>query len=934
MMTFLEEAARRHLELYGDDLQNTAVVFPNKRMAVNYLSTLGRISGKTMIAPADFTITELLETGSPWKKAEHLELLYILYTDYCRIMDTQEEFSSFIPWGEMLLNDFDEVDKYHADARILYANLLAEKELMSGVDWLSEAQIKVIMQFWSTFEEDTSGTGRQTFMRIWERLYDVYISFRNTLSEQGVAYEGMIHRTVTESLNSGIEKYPYVRYLIIGFNQLNPCEKRLFTYLQKNGKADFYYDCDLYYLENQTCEAGLFLRENLKLFPPRNLKPVNLLRDISLREIEVVSVSSYTAQARVAAARMEPNEVTALILPDDYLLLPILNAVPAADNRMNITMGMSLRHSPVFSLTEALHRLRKNIRKEPLCFYFQPVIDILRHPYVRFADVEENQRVIDGFSKSNTTYPLAEQLIYNTITSEIFSNPDQLNLIEYSIKVFESVLLSVSDDSAAERNTLKNWLQSLYHTARILRKQGNPGDDETNFRILKQLLSSTRLSFVGDPAAGSQILGPLETRSLDFPTVIIPSMNEGVFPNDSVGSSYIPYALRKAFEMPAYEEKSATQAYFFYRSLQRAKRVVLIYNTETDGLNGGEPSRYLRQLDWELNYPIKYTHYTNSIQVPAHQPISIPKTAGLIERMKAFLEPVDGKRRRISPNAFNSYLDCRLKFYFSYLAGMKESEEVTDEIDSAIFGTFLHNTMEHLLKSRLGRVLNESDLEEMKREAGDVVDAEFRKKFGNSFIIDGPNRIIRKSILDYVRLIIDYDKRRLPFTVLGVEIPAEGDTLQWEVPLHGTESASVLLSGRIDRLDEKEGVLQIIDYKTGKDVKKISSIEELFEREGDKRNKAALQTLIYAMMIVEKTSASQPVETLLFNLREMTGDDFTPGFKIDDGAIGDIRQYGDELKQYTSEVLDDLFSPDVPFNQTAIVETCRYCPYAGICRRD
>ena len=699
MKTFLQTVAQDLYSKIGSDLSRTAIVFPNKRASLFFNEYLAAESDRPLWSPAYVNISELFRQLSPLKPGDPIRLVCELYKVFCEETHSEEPLDDFYFWGELLISDFDDVDKNLVDANRLFCNLQDLKNIMDNYDFLDKEQEEAIQQFFQNFSIDKRTQLKEKFISLWDKLGDIYRHYRKNLSELGIAYEGMMYRHVIEGLDTGLLRYD--RYVFVGFNVLNKVETRFFQLLQDAGKAMFYWDYDIFYTrlphEQQppyVHEAGEFILRNLKLFP--NQLPETAFDALRHpKKVRFISAPTENAQARYLPewvrtvmkndAETSKEKENTIVLCNETLLLPVLHSIPPEVENVNITMGFPLAQTPVYSYISALMELQTTgYRRDTGRYTYEAVLAILKHPYTRqlsaAADDLEHQ-----LTKDNRFYPLPSELKKDAFLERVFTPQNGIaSICRYLTELLREVAVVYRQEK--DENDIFNQLyrESLFKSytlvnrlLNLIESDGLTLQTDTLKRLMNRLLTSTNIPFHGEPAIGMQVMGVLETRNLDFRNLIMLSLNEGQLPKNGGDSSFIPYNLRKAFGMTTIEHKNSVYAYYFYRLIQRAENITLLYNTASDGLNRGEMSRFMLQFLVESPHDIS-REYLEAGQSPQHSlAIEIHKTNEVLQRMYNAYDIRQHPNALFSPSALNTYLDCRLKFYYRYVAGLKAPDEVT-----------------------------------------------------------------------------------------------------------------------------------------------------------------------------------------------------------------------------------------------------------------
>ena len=979
MKSFLEQAATWLHNTFGDELQRFCIVFPNIRAGLFFKKYLAQLSEKPVWAPAFRSLNSLFEDIAGLSEADHLSLIFDLFQAFKQHKPSDESFENFYFWGEILLEDFDDVDKYMVNARDMFRNVADIKEIDQRFNYLTEQQKDVIRLFWQDFNGGNKGLLKDDFETIWTLLYPIYDTFKRRLKTKSAGYEGMIQREAVHLLQEGIATHAaYEKYVFIGFNALTECETSFFASLQKMNKAIFFWDYDEYYLINHWHEAGAFMRENIRKFPSQRLTGKADAWNFDTRQlvntdkhIEIISAPSDTGQTKLAGQLLENIYAregenmdwirAAVVLPDEYLLLPMLSAIsalPEAARNVNITMGYPFTCSPADSLFERLASLQIHSRQyaDGARFYHQDACMILQHPYIQNIIPEEADAIIKYIVEHNRIYVTAASLMNrlkedkNELLRDIFNRHTRAReFTDYLLAIVSKIEHSAAHLNLSEENdggrglylyTLSTALQRIRD---VLVADDIDMDIQVFCRLLRKVFSSLKIPFDGEPLRGLQLMGMLETRSLDFDHVIILSMNEGIFPKGTTQQSYIPYHLRKGFGLPASERRDAVSAYHFYRLIQRAANIHLIYNSTVTDRNAGEMSRFLSQLIYEPVFNVKQRNFTFSINVGGEIPIVKERNDEVRQILDLYLSETDNdlaprdQTKSLSPSALNSYLDCSLKFYFRYVEGLKEKNEITDEIDQSVFGKLLHKTMELMYRPFLKTEITADALAHLQKDETIIQNA-LLKAFADEYFhveyltnndITGRNIIIREVLLKYIRRILEIDKNTAPFTVISLEEP-----LRLRLPIRKDGRITFLnIRGIIDRMDYAHDTLRIIDYKTGNAQRSFKSVANLFDS-SQTGNHAVMQTLVYASMTRVAHNQYPRICSGLYVMKDIFNEDFDPRIHISrKPPINNYFDVADEFEKELNCLLSEMFLSDKPFTQTEKRKKCEYCLYADICNR-
>ena len=950
MQPFLQLVAHDLYTKIGNDLSRTVLVFPNKRANLFFNEYLAEESDQPIWSPAAMSISDLLQKLSVQKAGDPIRLVCELYKVFKEEIESRETLDDFYFWGELLISDFDDVDKNMVDADKLFSNLQDLKNLMDDYEFLDEEQEEAIRQFFQNFSIERRTELKEKFISLWDKLGIIYHRYREKLAELGIAYEGMLYRNVIEQLDT--DRLKYDKYVFVGFNVLNKVEKEFFQKLQKAGKAMFYWDYDLFYTQRiSKHEAGEFIKRNLIDFP--NELPESYF-DIfrKPKKIRYISASTENAQARFLfsqTAQMGSEKENAIVLCNEALLLPVLHSIPQDVQNVNITMGFPLAQTPVYSFINAAMELQTNgYRPDTGRFTYEAVSKILKHPYTRQLS-DHATRLERELTKTNRFYPLPSELKKDDFLTILFTPQSNIReLCDYLLRLIKSISIlyrkegeyddifnQLYRESIFQSHLKINRLYSLIESGELSVRT------DTLKRLITKVLTASNIPFHGEPAIGLQIMGVLETRNLDFRNLIMLSLNEGQLPKAGGESSFIPYNLRKAFGMTTIEHKNAVYAYYFYRLIQRAENITLLYNTSSDGLNRGEESRFMLQLLVEGPHEIT-REYLEAGQSPQNTlEIQIEKTPEILRRLYRAYDTAQPESVILSPSALNTYLDCRLRFYYRYVAGLKTPDEVSAEIDSALFGTIFHLSAQlaYTDLTANGKMIQREDLERLLRDEIKLqgyVDQAFKQELfkvapEEKPEYNGVQLINSKVIVSYLKQLLRNDLQYTPFEMVAMEKKvSEKITIQTALgPL------TLRLGGTIDRMDAKEGTLRIVDYKTGGSPKIPANIEQLFTP-SETRPNYIFQTFLYAAIMSRK----QPlmVAPALLYIHRAASESYSPVIEMGEPRkpkipVNNFAFFEDEFRERLQALLEEIFDEKELFTQTEDIKKCAYCDFKAICKR-
>lgn len=954
--SFLESVAQDIINRFGTELADVAVVFPNKRASLFLNKHLAQIAKKPVWSPAYITISDLFRKHSELEVADSIELVCRLYSTYCQHVPAganaaANSLDHFYGWGELLLADFDDIDKNLGNAEKIFSDLGNYQDLTTApADMLSEEQMAQLKRLFGYFAETQSELKRR-FNELWGKLLDIYTDYRQQLRQAGLAYEGMLYRDVAEQ---PVVDFKYKHYIFVGFNMMQLVEQQLFTRLKNEGKATFYWDFDHYYIDAKNHlpkgEAGVYISKYLTDFPNAldNLDEAIYSNISKPKDITFLSAQTENIQARYIKQwlaenhRAEDSERTAIVLADEKLLPTVVNNLPSG-LMINITTGYPLSLSPAASMLNLLLTLRADLLStNGKSFRLKTVNKLLVHPYSVFISpkvLELKEQLI----KDRNYFPTSRDLSVDEGLSLLFAQPadasDTAETMEWVAKVLEYTGKHSSDyedaffqESLFRTYTLVNRLNLLI-TKDILQVHL-----QTLERLVAQIVGATSVPFHGEPAEGIQVMGVLETRNLDFDHVLFLSCNEGNMPKGVNDSSFIPYSIRKFHGLTTIDNKIAIYAYYFYRLMQRASDISLAYNTTTEGTHTSEMSRFMLQLMVESGHDIKRQSIMAQQSPAKTLQHEVAKDDKVMEKM---LKPKEGKETiSISPSAIGVYLTCQLKYYYMHVVGLRENDETDDDdIDARIFGNIFHAAADFLYKDYKGRVLQKSDFGNLRKHIDHCVEKAFvsvlyekdpeTTRLGK---LNGLQEINSMVIKKYLGKLIEADAKQAPITII--------DTEKWVEKMHDInvdgKTIKCKVGGIIDRIDriENSDTIRIVDYKTGRyPAYWPTSVDDIFDPAKNKDIPANyyIQTMLYST-IVKDTVEDKKVSPALLYIQKMSADDYDPILQINKEPITDIADYRDQYVELLDNLFAEIFNPAIPFAPTADTTRCEHCTFANLCK--
>lgn len=970
MKSFLEHVASDILKKYGTNLSRAAIVFPNKRASLFLNEYLARQADHPLWSPAYITISELFRAHSPLEVADPIQLVCELHKCFTECTGIDETLDHFYGWGQLLLADFDDLDKNMAPADRVFANLRDIHEL-DDISYLTPEQREMLHRFFSNFSENHPTELKERFLRLWSRIGDIYHLFNRRLADQRLAYEGALYRQVA---NDYTIQFKYETYLFIGFNLLQQVEQTLFHRLRNDGRAHFYWDFDKYYIRKN--EAGHYIAQYLSDFPNEldNHDDTIYGNFNRHKQISYISAPTEHIQARYISqwlneqtsiqgneetetgSRISAGRRTAVVLCNEGLLQTAVHSLPDTVDKVNITTGYPLNQTPIASFVNQVITLHTaGYATQTGRYRLRYVNTVLRHPYAKHI-TPLYQDIYKLLNNNHIYYPSTENLIKDEGLNILFGTvQDTMNSAIPNARLLHRVLAMIryisqhieqsASDSPLDTESLFRMYTLLNRVSALIDNGILSVDIITLQRLITQLIQSTTIPFHGEPAEGIQMMGVLETRNLDFDHVLLLSCNEGNMPRGINDTSFIPYSIRKAYGLTTIDHKVAIYAYYFHRLLQRATDITILYNTSTNDGQTGEMSRFMLQLMVEGNHPIQLQSLRTGQHSPLHSPHPISKTPEVMEILwKRFSKETGG----ISPTAINSYQRCPLQFFYRYVCHLMEPDESNDDlIDNRVFGNIFHQAAqtvyENLIQQEGPRITATAINRQLKNRVDieRAVDNAFKRELFQLKDLshplppfDGLQLINREVIIKYVRLLLEVDLRLAPFNILGLEKDVVMDlTIPALQPPFSTS-----IGGRIDRLDcitdpeTGEERIRVIDYKTGaRRMKAFPDTDAIFDPKNIKdHSDYYLQAFLYSHIIRNQITDRAVSPALLF-IQHAGTDNYDPTLCLGKEPVQDIATVSDRLMELLGEKLHEIFSPDTPFYPTEDRERCRLCPYASLC---
>jgi hypothetical protein len=954
---FLEKVAKTLYNNHRDEMEKQVIVLPSRRAGLYFARHLSGLSDKPQWAPQMVTVTELFASMTHLRKIETETLIFDLYKSYISSVTTPLPFDDFWAWGETIISDFNDIDLWLADAEKIYSNISDLKEIDQRFGGLTEEQIEIIRSFWVSFNPaETTSEARNAFRSVWQVLGPLYKSFKQELASGGTAWEGMLCRDVAEKAMSDTLIVPDESvYHIAGLNALNNCEKQLFLFLRRKGKARFYWDDDHLFMKQKDHKASVFINENIRLFGNDLPAVVETYSYDTQGRWTIIDTPSDSAQAKMLPEIIREAGIrditdatdTAIILADEKLLAPVLTSLPEEISNVNVTMGHPFRFTPLYSFLKQVFMLARYATHSDnmLSFRAENVLSIVRHQYFSLLADKNREEVVSDIIVKNML-KVEQKYLYEKLPSiQLFNIPeDVLQYPAYIISLL-TTLYENSYDTTREKGVMstdREYMRLAIREAGKLRnlliKHNLTLKIDTCIRLIDRIFKRLIVPFSGEPLRGLQVMGVLETRALEFKNVIFLSLNEGIFPNQSYENTFIPYNIRRAFGLPTINEHESIYSYHFFRLLRKPERGWFMYNSTAQGISSGEMSRYLIQM----KYNKAFTPDFRTLHILVGRSNIIP---GVLEKngehISLLIERYTGKGEKekyMSPSAVNIWLNCRMRFYYRYVCRIAEEDKLEKEIDQRHFGNILHNVMMELYNPLKGEARVSSTLKALIEKntmiRKTIIDMATREmKWTEENLMAGKGIIIIDVLNRYVKDILRYDNSLNELMILHLEEPFYNT---FEIEAAGGKH-EIKVGGIIDRVDSLAGKVRVVDYKTGLPKDGNTSLEKLFDESLEKRSDAVLQTLLYCNALLSGKT-EQLIMPAIYWVQQISSNDFSPSANLSDfgGENPTLEKYQEVMKIYNEQlkfVLSGIFSPDEHFTMTTFTRRCTSCPYRLLCQR-
>ena len=915
--TFLDQIAKVIIEDYSNDLSNTVVILPNKRAKIFLIEALKNQIEKNIICPKIISIEDFIQEISAIRSIDSIELVFEFYEVYLKLTDvkSQQSFDLFANWAKMLLQDFNEIDRYLLDANHVLSYL---KDIEDIKKWGIEVENKTKLL--------------ENYIDFWKLLPNYYQTLYNHLLKKGIGYQGLIYREAVNKLKSFSKSVPNTKYIFAGFNALNAAEEKIVQSLLESNHAKIYWDIDQTFLNDPYHDAGLFIRRFKDKWIHYKSKPFEWVANDFLKDkknINIIGTPKTIGQAKIVGGIIDELitndpmislDKVAIVLGDENMLIPLLYSLPSSVGALNITMGFSSKNNPAQILIAKLFKMHSaalSRNGKNYVFYYKDLLGILTHPLIEpYSNTSELVKTIIQY---NYTFITHQKIM------ELNPNPSDLFLLlfgkweEGSLKVLgdisqllQTIKGNLSNDNEEEKIT-KAFVFSIFKVINKLISYYSKYDHidhiDTLHAIYKQVIDLAEVSFEGEPLNGLQIMGVLESRVLDFETVIITSLNEGKLPAGKSQNSFIPYDVKRELDLPTFKEKDAIYTYHFYHLLQRAKNVYLLYNTESEGLDAGEKSRFITQLQVEYSdkHNLMPAVYNAVIPEKANQPMVIPKSESVMARLKEIAE------NGFSPTTLTSYIRNPIQFYFQRILKIREVEEVEENIALNTLGTIIHETLKSMYDPFIGKFISESDILNCIKQIDAEVMKQFKLVYKEGEIKKGRNllafEVAKRNVYNFLKVELESILSGDAIKILALEQRYERTFEHPSLPF------PIKIGGSVDRIELRNGVLRIIDYKTGRVDKGTVTLSTLTDLTKDIANEKIIQVLAYAFMYQEM-ALEHPMEAGIISFKNLKSG-FLPFTFKEVKELNTIisKETIDQYLEQITFLLVEIFDQNIPFEE-------------------
>lgn len=937
---FLLSLAKKCQLQFDKNCDQLTLIFPNKRASIYFADYLSMQYDQPIWSPNLMSFEEFVENQQEHSYADDLQMIFELYNTYKKIVKQPETFDAFFPWGEMILKDFNDIDNYLVDTKHIFKVIKSQKELDESFHYLSEEDQEIIQNFWKGFLPEPNKQQNE-FIKTWSILTELYDSFNSVLKAKNLTYKGRMFREFSKG-DLALKEDEHLWFA--GFNALTKAEENIIKKYMDIGNTDIHWDLDDYYYSDPNQESGFFFRQygQDRYFKASITRDLEQLIDQPKKEIEVIAAPFSHGQLMCTAQHLKALNLTKehannvlIVLTDESMLSGLLNVLPPELDQINVTMGWSILQSRIYLLISKLIGLQNNPRTiETGIYYHHEIMSILEFNHLLSLSHDSIKNFNQKALIENKIYHNSEELTKEFPILKDLLTPQKevkklVQVLTTFLKELNTALLSDIEQSSSVliHTTLKRINHAMENNDIVL-------EIKSFQKLFIQLGSTIKLPLSGNPNDGVQIMGILETRNLSFDHIMIVGMNEGAWPKDSSNTSFIPYNIKKAFDLPTTEHQDAMQSYLFYRLLHSANKLWISYNNISEFNRNGELSRFIKQLEYESKINIKSSQLINPVEAENTQTITIEKTPEVSRRLDEFIINQGSSLRRLSPSALNTYIDCKLKFYFQQIAKIREPDQLVEDMDPSLFGNLLHGTMEHFYGHKTN--WESTDFSSSKEQLKLAIKQAFidqKISLSQTGHSSGRQIIASEVIEKFTEQIIKFDQKNTPFSIVKLENNFEVD---FSIERAG-KNETVGLRGIIDRVDLHDGITRILDYKSGRDDRKFKAFDDLIDSKSAHRNKAVFQLFYYCMLYKENHPETSIIQPGVFNSKDLFDQKFDAKIQQSEGKkksdILNYDQYEDEFKSILKALLTEIFDPKVAFDQTDDLKKCDYCTYKQICMR-
>ena len=921
MISFLEKLVTK-IKTEHFDLSEVTIILPTQRAGVYVKKYLLENASKTTWMPKIITIDNFIKENSKLKQIDNIELLFTFYQIYLELeKEKADDFASFSKWAPTLLADFNEIDHYLINSKKIFSDLKNIKEIDN---WsFNSTELTEIQSNYSFF---------------WNKINDYYQKLNEKLISEEKGYSGMLYKWVATSVYDVVDFYKENSVYFAGFNALSTSEENIIDLFVSSGKGQLIIDSDKYYVDKEEHEAGYFIRKHIGKYGIKGFQTIENNFTENDKKIELISTQSGVLMAKTVGeilTNLSEEEIkkTAVVLADEQLLLPVLNSIPKEIKTFNVSMGYSLHNSPIFSLINSVFYLQESYLKyNKNSIHYKSFLNIIDHYLIKYSvdSYTVKQEIITGnrtfiSSKFITKYEELKPIDF------LFQKWDEKSLISDAFSSFKNLINVLKTSIGFKHNSME--LEHLFSAEKLIKKIENKlqyfpylKDLKTLKFLFLQHFKTETVAFIGEPLSGLQVIGMLETRALDYENLILVSVNENILPQANTANSFIPYELKRFYKLPTYKEKEAIYAHHFYRLLQRTTNSYLLYNNSTAGFGATEKSRYLEQIKEELGNKENITVIEKSVKTAINpnkiESNTIIKSDLIIEKIRALAE------YGFSPSSLNTFIQCPLDFYYRYVVGLREEEEVEETIEASTLGTIIHNVLEELYKPFIEKIVQEKDVTKMLLEYKEILKEQFIKQYSNHYE-SGKNFLMLHAAESTIHNFLKQEKelsKEHPIEIIGLEKSAEID---FPITIN-KEEIKVKLKGKIDRIDRVNGKLRIIDYKTGAVEKSSLELKDLENICIETKYEKAFQLLLYSILMEEEIEKNTGFSCGIISFKKLNSGLLELVFS--NGKRGTsketwtpTKEERDEFKEKLSELIQNIFNKSKEFFHEEDAKYCKYC---------